>query len=89
MIAFKYLFSLITKPNLYLDPGSGSLLIQLILGTVLGLGVLVRVYWKNIKSFISRGKASAEEVNDPTAIVEDSTAVVTKIQTQESNDKEI
>lgn len=59
----------------YLDPGSGSMLIQLILGAVLGLGVVIRVFWKNIKSFFAGGKKSAEAEVDPTAIVEDSTEV--------------
>lgn len=57
----------------YLDPGSGSLLIQIILGAVLGLGVLVRVFWANIKGFFTRDKKSTGEVTDPTAVVEDPT----------------
>jgi hypothetical protein len=33
----------------YLDPGSGSLLIQIIIAAVLGLGVALRASWGSIK----------------------------------------
>ncbi len=35
----------------YLDPGSGSLLIQLVLGGVAGLLVIGKLYFRKIKSF--------------------------------------
>ena len=54
----------------YLDPGSGSMILQLILGAVLGLGVIIRLFWKNIKNFFTRGKAKSEEDLDPTAVME-------------------
>ena len=41
---------------LYLDPGSGSLLIQMLLALVLGIGVVSRLYWKKIKSFLGINK---------------------------------
>lgn len=55
--------------RLYLDPGSGSMLIQLILGAVLGVGVVVRVFWKNIKDFFTGGKGKVEEAADPTTVL--------------------
>ncbi len=73
----------------YLDPGSGSMLIQLILGAVLGLGVVIRVFWKNIKSFFAGGKKSAEAEVDPTAIVEDSTEVAVESTGEHSTDTTI
>lgn len=45
---------------LYLDPGSGSLLIQLILAAVLGAGVAIRIFWKRIKSIFTGKKAEPE-----------------------------
>lgn len=65
------LTSLLARPIQYLDPGSGSMLIQLILGAFLGLGVVVRVFWKNIKEFFTKGKGKSEINVDPTAIVEE------------------
>ncbi len=33
----------------YLDPSSGAIIIQALLGGVLGLFVLVKVYWRRLK----------------------------------------
>ena len=82
-------FAIYIRPYAYLDPGSGSMLIQIILGAVLGLGVLVRVFWANIKGFFTKGKKSAGQVADPTAIVEDPTEVGTETQSENSVDKSI
>lgn len=34
---------------LYLDPGNGSLILQLILGALLAIGLTVRIFWSRIK----------------------------------------
>ena len=60
----------------YLDPGSGSMLIQIIIAAVLGAGVAIRVFWKNIKAFFTGKKASDVDTDDPTLVLdEDPTAV--------------
>ncbi len=46
--------------NLYLDPGSGSLIVQVLLAVVLGAGVAIKVYWRKLKAFF--GKKDAETV---------------------------
>ena len=56
----------------YLDPGSGSIIIQLIIGAVLGLGVVVRVFWGKIGGIFTRNNAEEDLTLDPTAVVEDS-----------------
>jgi hypothetical protein len=38
-------------PLPYLDPGSGSFLIQLLIAALLGLGVAVRASWGKIKGW--------------------------------------
>jgi hypothetical protein len=40
---------------IYIDPGSGSMLLQIIAGAVLGAGVVVKTYWAKIKSFFGKG----------------------------------
>jgi hypothetical protein len=35
----------------YLDPGSGSFLIQLLIGAIVGLAVVIKAYWGRIKGF--------------------------------------
>lgn len=37
----------------YLDPGTGSLLLQFLLATFVGLSVAVKIYWMKIKSFFT------------------------------------
>ena len=63
--------SIISKPTAYLDPGSGSLLIQIILASLLAIGVAARIYWKKIKGFFQRNTPADAEDVDPTSIPED------------------
>ena len=35
----------------YLDPGSGSFLVQLLIAALLGAGIALRAYWSKIKKF--------------------------------------
>jgi hypothetical protein len=35
----------------YVDPGSGSMLLQLLLGGVAGVAVVARMYWQRIRAF--------------------------------------
>ena len=55
-------------PLLYLDPGSGSFIIQLLLAAALGLGVGIKVYWSKIKSLFggkkTEPKPSPDEVDE-------------------------
>lgn len=38
----------------YLDPGTGSMLLQLLLGGVAGLMAIGKLYWMEIKDFLAR-----------------------------------
>ena len=33
----------------YIDPGSGSIIVQMIIGTLVGAGVALKLYWQKIK----------------------------------------
>ena len=35
----------------YIDPGSGSMLLQMLLGGVAGVAVAVRMYWHRLRAF--------------------------------------
>lgn len=50
-------------PLPYLDPGSGSFLIQLLIATLLGLGIAVRASWSKIKGWFGI-KTKADEDDD-------------------------
>jgi len=43
----------------YLDPGTGSMLLQVILGGVAAVGVAVKLFWYKIRAALSFGKSSA------------------------------
>ena len=38
----------------YLDPGTGSMILQLILGGVAGVSVVIKMYWQRIKNIFHR-----------------------------------
>ena len=58
-----HLWSTLARPDLYLDPGSGSMLLQLLLAALLGIGVILRTQWSKIKS-LSKPKDSLDEDED-------------------------
>ncbi len=45
----------------YLDPGSGSIILQLVLAGLLGAGVLVKVFWRKIKALFGRAEPKKED----------------------------
>ena len=67
----KVLFDLIVKPVAYLDPGSGSMLLQVLLAVLLGAGVAIKIFWRNIKALFTGKKAGEGAAEDPTAVVDD------------------
>ena len=38
----------------YLDPGTGSLILQAILGAVAAIGAYITLYWRKFKNFIDK-----------------------------------
>jgi hypothetical protein len=57
------LFSPISAPPAYLDPGSGSIIIQMIIAAALGLGILVRSQWSRIKKFFGRKNTDNDDTD--------------------------
>jgi len=45
----------------YLDPGSGSFIVQLVAGGVAGIVVTGKLYWRRFRSFIGLGNRSDEQ----------------------------
>jgi hypothetical protein len=41
---------------LYIDPGSGSYLVQVIIAAILGGAFWIKKFWRKIQSFFKRGK---------------------------------
>ncbi len=70
------ILSILAKPPHYLDPGSGSMLIQILLAALLGAGVAIKIFWRSIKAFFTGKKVGDASVEDPTAVEDnDPTAV--------------
>lgn len=51
-------------PLQYLDPGSGSILIQLLIAALLGIGVAVRASWGKIKGWFGVKPQTDEDDDD-------------------------
>ena len=63
-VVFCWFFLLMERTAFaYLDPGTGSLLLQLLLGGVAGLAVIGKLYWRRLLSFlgVSQQKDSMDE----------------------------
>lgn len=52
-----------TPAMAYLDPGTGSMVLQLILGGVAGGLVIIKLYWARLKEVFVR-KERGDEVDD-------------------------
>ena len=44
-------FLLQSKSNAYLDPGTGSFLLQLLVGLIASVGATLTFYWRKVKNF--------------------------------------
>ncbi len=52
-------------PPPYLDPGSGSLILQLVIAALLGIGVAIRASWERIKGWLGiKSKPDETDEND-------------------------
>ncbi len=49
---------------IYLDPGSGSFLIQLAIAALAGLTIFIGSQWAKIKRFFNRDKSQKDESED-------------------------
>jgi hypothetical protein len=45
----------------YIDPGTGSLIIQAIIGAVAAIGVTIKIFWHRLKIFFSGGSKKGEK----------------------------
>lgn len=48
----------------YIDPGSGSVLLQLLLGGIAGIGVVAKLYWDQVKTRCRSLFGRAERTGD-------------------------
>jgi len=63
LISDPVLSDILTKPHAYLDPGSGSYLIQLLIAGLLGGAFVIRAFWGRILTFF-RGLLNRDAIVD-------------------------
>lgn len=56
------LLLMFTDAVAYLDPGTGSMLLQVILGGIAAVGVAIKLYWHKLRAAF--GMAKKEETED-------------------------
>ncbi|MEM7172048.1 MAG: hypothetical protein AAF530_17900 [Pseudomonadota bacterium] len=61
-LTFAFALDFSTPALAYLDPGTGAMFLQIILGGVAGAVVICKLYWQRFKAFFSR---SASGPSDP------------------------
>jgi hypothetical protein len=47
-------FSLSTKAYAYLDPGTGGIILQAIIGAIAATSLTIKIYWQKIKAFLKK-----------------------------------
>ena len=60
-IIFFFIFILTNEANAYIDPGSGSIIIQAIIGGLAAAGTTITIYWNKIKRFFSKNKKNSDD----------------------------
>ncbi len=50
---FLFLFVLEERAYGYLDPGTGSYILQLVIGALFGAMFTIKIFWKKIKNFFN------------------------------------
>lgn len=57
----------IPSANAYIDPGSGSFIVQMAVGAILGASLAIKVFWRRLVSFFTGRKngATEEEPDSP------------------------
>ena len=56
--------SVLGKEMAYLDPGSGSFILQLIIAGLVGAGFVLRSYWSKVVSFFKGTSAEDDDLDD-------------------------
>ena len=49
---------------MYLDPGTGSFVVQAVLAALLGLGVFIKMFWGKITSLLSKKEDHSNEEDE-------------------------
>ena len=67
VLVFAFSSLVIPVANAYIDPGSGSFIVQMAIGALLGVSVTLKMFWGRFMAFFSRRKQADHEVEKPPA----------------------
>jgi hypothetical protein len=69
------MFNILFKLHYYLNPGTGSLIVQLLAAGVLGgIGILIKVFWARIKAFFKGEKYVPPQPETTDPVLEENTS---------------
>ena len=51
----------LSKAQAYIDPGSGSIILQALLGALAAAGATVSIYWNKFKNFFKKKKKKKDK----------------------------
>lgn len=63
VLIFVYLLTSVSNANAYIDPGTGSIILQAILAFIAGAAATVSLWWVNLKMFIKKIFKSSKKDN--------------------------
>ncbi len=66
MLLCTFLFMFPSKAYAYLEPGSVSFVLQLLMGALIGVSVVIKIYWRGIRTFVHKFvcRTTSEDDND-------------------------
>lgn len=56
ILVLAFSFTALPVANAYIDPGSGSFIIQMLVGAALGASLAIKVFWRRLVSFFTGRK---------------------------------
>ena len=64
LVVLLFMFVLETEADAYLDPGTGSYVLQMLLAAVLGGLAFIKPIWRKVKGLFVLERESTEQVED-------------------------
>ena len=65
IILISFFFAITAAPALaYLDPGTGSMILQIVIGAVAGALMAIKAYWYKISTFFRAHQRSDNKIKD-------------------------
>jgi hypothetical protein len=61
IMAGLFLFVFTPDAHAYIDPGSGSFILQLIIASLVGITFAIKIFWTNIKSLFSKRQQNEDD----------------------------